>query len=882
MALCLALALPLQAGEADEKLTTAEVTELAQILEALVLQGGDLPEAEAQGRQLLDLTIRDFGTESREALQVELPILLALQAQTKHDEYIPLSRYSLDRAIKLLRPDDPLLYRFVSIYALALLTEDEAESALGLLAEAIGNAETRLAADDIAFVELRLVQAIIAVKTGQTGLAEATYAQIDALLKDKEDAQSKALRVTALQGWAMFMAEVAPPAEAIAVLQAAIAALEDQWKDSKHSRMVPLRLQMLALLCDQMILAGQRPAVVALLRPELAEVEAVFGRDSPQWADLATRLASGLAGVDASPPALIEARDLMAQAVAVMELAYSPDIVALLDARVNYAVALTLTGDMAGALAQIRALNGAARATDRAALTFVLHSAQEAGLLNEEQAVEAILTLLQESQRSGAGAAQRVLAARLAAGSGEAARLLREKSDLSGMLKSIQIALAALTAAPVESRDSAAIAELRSRLGETMRALTAAEDRLEKSHPELAAVTAQMALPLAEIRRRLGPDAALVLIDPPVYDSDPGLVVAVSQEAVEWHSFQVPGAEIAAAIRDLRAGIDLRLGLRSAAALDGDAAPMGFDLAQAHWLYGQLAGQVDSVFAGKRLIYFDLRGEVSALPPQLMVMTPPLSDDLAKADWLIRHHAVAILPAISALPDRALPPVPPAKTLLAFANPEFASLSATAPTALRGSLAPLPETATEATEVALALGAASGAVRLGAAASEAAVKTATLANVGMLYFATHGLVSGDQVGAGALDEPALALTPGQGEDGFLTASEIAELRLNAGLVVLSACNTAAGDAPGADALSGLAQSFLYAGARGLLVSHWPVESHSAVALMTDLFRLRAEEAGVPVALAQQKAILRMIDSPADPRWSHPAYWAPFVVVGSPE
>jgi CHAT domain-containing protein len=122
----------------------------------------------------------------------------------------------------------------------------------------------------------------------------------------------------------------------------------------------------------------------------------------------------------------------------------------------------------------------------------------------------------------------------------------------------------------------------------------------------------------------------------------------------------------------------------------------------------------------------------------------------------------------------------------------------------------------------------------------------------MLYFATHGLVSGDQVGAGALEEPALALTPGQGEDGFLTASEIAELQLNAGLVVLSACNTAAGDAPGADALSGLAQSFLYAGARGLLVSHWPVESQSAVALMTDLFRLRAKEAGAPLALAQQR------------------------------
>ena len=75
---------------------------------------------------------------------------------------------------------------------------------------------------------------------------------------------------------------------------------------------------------------------------------------------------------------------------------------------------------------------------------------------------------------------------------------------------------------------------------------------------------------------------------------------------------------------------------------------------------------------------------------------------------------------------------------------------------------------------------------------------------------------------------------------------------------------------------------LYAGARGLLVSHWPVESRSAVALMTDIFRRRAATPGLAAAEAQQQAILAMIDHPADPRWSHPAYWAPFVLVGQPD
>ena len=61
------------------------------------------------------------------------------------------------------------------------------------------------------------------------------------------------------------------------------------------------------------------------------------------------------------------------------------------------------------------------------------------------------------------------------------------------------------------------------------------------------------------------------------------------------------------------------------------------------------------------------------------------------------------------------------------------------------------------------------------------------------------------------------------------------LKMNADFVVLSACNTAAGDKPGAEALSGLARAFFYAGARSLIVSNWEVDSESTVALMTGLF-----------------------------------------------
>jgi hypothetical protein len=70
--------------------------------------------------------------------------------------------------------------------------------------------------------------------------------------------------------------------------------------------------------------------------------------------------------------------------------------------------------------------------------------------------------------------------------------------------------------------------------------------------------------------------------------------------------------------------------------------------------------------------------------------------------------------------------------------------------------------------------------------------------------------------------------PSELDDGLLTASEVAQLKLNADWVVLSACNTAAGEKPGAEALSGFARAFFYAGARALLVSHWRIDSKAAI------------------------------------------------------
>jgi CHAT domain-containing protein len=117
------------------------------------------------------------------------------------------------------------------------------------------------------------------------------------------------------------------------------------------------------------------------------------------------------------------------------------------------------------------------------------------------------------------------------------------------------------------------------------------------------------------------------------------------------------------------------------------------------------------------------------------------------------------------------------------------------------------------------------------------------------------------------------------DDGLLTASEVARLRLDADWVILSACNTAAGDTIGSEALSGMARAFFYAGARSLLVSHWPVYSDAAAQLLDRTFaKLRTEPATTHTEALRLAMIALMDDAHQDDN-PHPSIWAPFALVG---
>ncbi len=141
-----------------------------------------------------------------------------------------------------------------------------------------------------------------------------------------------------------------------------------------------------------------------------------------------------------------------------------------------------------------------------------------------------------------------------------------------------------------------------------------------------------------------------------------------------------------------------------------------------------------------------------------------------------------------------------------------------------------------------------------------------------IHFATHGLIDETKP-----DLSSLVLTSGRnsGEDGFLQAAEIFDLKLNADLVVLSACQTGLGKLVRGEGMVGLTRAFMYAGTPSVLVSLWSVSDMSTATLMGEFYKNLIKNK-LSKTDALRKAQLTMI---SDKKYAHPFYWAPFILIG---
>ncbi len=551
-----------------------------------------------------------------------------------------------------------------------------------------------------------------------------------------------------------------------------------------------------------------------------------------------------------------------------------------------------------------------------------LAAAAQKGLIPDAAAGREGFEVLQWASQSAAAAAVAQVAVRFAAGNDALAALVRQSQDLSAAWTDRDKALVAARSLPASQQNRPAIEQLEQTLAEIETRLAAVTARLQQDFPDYAALSTPRAVTAKEAQALLADDEALLLFAQG--DDKQSYVLALTRDGFDWKPIPLGGDALEKAVTAFRRGLNVDM-VESQDYLDAIQMQRElFDLGRA--LYAALVGPVEPLVKAKRHLLVIPFGPLTALPFHLLVTEPPrvavptiegtvTPESMAPyrdAAWLAKRQAVSVMPSVASLKALRLfgHKERGAKLMVGFGDPVFSATAAAAAVEQRGmrrtaarrlatraytefwqgagvdwrrlgeSLPQLPETADELKAVAQNVGAPTSDIHLGRDASVTTVKRTALIDYRIVYFATHGLVAGDVKG---LAEPSLALTipaqPSNFDYGLLTASDVALLKLDADWVVLSACNTIAGGKPGAEALSGLARAFFYAGARALLVTHWSVASDAAARLTTATFDVLAADPTLGRAEAVRRAMLAYAGDASDVRNAYPAIWGPFSIIG---
>lgn len=477
------------------------------------------------------------------------------------------------------------------------------------------------------------------------------------------------------------------------------------------------------------------------------------------------------------------------------------------------------------------------------------------------------------------------MAAQRAAETPALAAQVRATDDAIRARDEARMALAAERAKTNDQRDAKREALLSANLAAATSRADDAAAKLHTDFPAYATLADPAEVSLDAMKRVLRPREAFAGF---VIGVRASYVLLVTNDGLTVRPLTTNADALAADIADLRSAFVPKLGKLP-----------DFSLANAAALYNETLGPVSAQLSSVDHLVVAASGDLASLPFSLLVTSAPANPrDYTGAAWLIRKTAISSTPSARAfIALRGAPKASQPKPFLGIGNPTFQggganqalALNALAATcqaggpadpALLRALQPLPETAAEVQAVGRDLGAAPDDILMGTGASEPALRAKALDQYAVLYFATHGMLPGE---LHCSAQPGLVLSPpatanATNADGLLTASEIASLKINANLVVLSACNTGAGGGKsfGGGALQGLADAFFNAGAHAVLASHWEVPSAATMALMTGTFSNMTKDPKHDAAEALRQAQLALI---AKGDTAHPFEWAAFTLIG---
>ncbi|MEZ5707869.1 MAG: CHAT domain-containing tetratricopeptide repeat protein [Blastomonas sp.] len=501
--------------------------------------------------------------------------------------------------------------------------------------------------------------------------------------------------------------------------------------------------------------------------------------------------------------------------------------------------------------------------------------------------------------RPGAAETQAILARELSAGGGEASRLFRQSTNLSRAIERSRIRLAVLRRAD-QPENQGLIDTYAAELSELEASQQAALVRLSE-FPQYR-VASGRSLALGELRTALQPGEAYMKLA-----EVGGRVYAFF---IDGQGATAYAADISS--RDLGERVDM---IRDTISFEENGVPVTspYDAVSARLLYKALFGPIAGRAESASHLIFEPDGAMLRLPVNLLITSDaPVAAfearveditadafDMVGMTWLGRVTNVSTAVSSRAFVDaRAAPRSAAPRQYLGmgenkaiFAEPGFAP-----PTRSGGQVDsrcdwPLsvwnrPINAHELVTARAIVGEAQGEVITGEAFSDDRILARNdLSDYRIVHFATHGLVTPPSSQCPA--RPALVTSfGGEQSDGLLSFQEIFDLKLDADMVILSACDTAARasvsvtreaglDSGGGTALDGLVRSFIGAGGRSVLASHWPApdDFDATERLITAMFQAPA---GTGTGEALRQAQIELMD---DPVTSHPYYWSGFAIIG---
>jgi CHAT domain-containing protein len=837
---------------------------------------GQVDEATGHAQEALALAVRLSGAESAEASFAHNGLANAVYARGQYDRAEQEFRASTEIAVKCLAADNPFIVNQMASHAGTLYMAGRSEDAL---------AENERAAN-WALTHLTEESPVVTLTLGNLGVmlrSAGRYAEAEAALRRVVDLEGRYQR----ENWYYRAISLSNFASVIDI-QGRHQEAEALWLQSRefHAKSAIKRdpatsTYPLRFAAD----AAQARGDLTLALARRAEAIAIMAKDAlpdhPELARARIEYALSLMVLKRADEALAAAEP----AIKVIQTKLTADDTKRMTAEIAYArVVAAVSGPEAGyqiaapiaARLEVKLLDTATARGDllRYGPLFSASFAAVTELALASHRDEAAFRAMQLSNLSDIVVVSADTAARAASGTPEASALIRTLQDKIRERQSLDRArtFAASANQPAE------LARLEIAIKANDALITATDTALDRLFPAYRALGRPAPVSLDAFRSALMPDQILVA---PLAVDNGLLAIAVTRSGLVWQKTPL-----------LRSGADA-LVARVRASIAGAQFAVGalppFDVPAARSLYQAIIpAKLASTFLNHPAMLYYASGALATLPPALLVGPGPAKRELAATPWLIRTHNVTVVPTLSApspsataalrsasflgigAPLLAPEPVETKAGVHAFRSGEIDQK------ALRD-LPVLPKAAEELANMEVALGGSANQMLIGAEATEARVKSAALARFNVIAIATHGLVGGDFAG---LTEPALVMTPPEiakgTDDGLLTASEIAGLKLDADWVILSACSTASGTGAGSPAYSGLASAFMHAGARALLVSHWPVRDDAAERLTVGT--LRGVQAGQSRAAALQRAMLQLLGNRTLRQAAHPAIWAPFVLI----